>query len=287
MKNATRLLIFTDLDGTLLDYYTYSWEAALPGLNQLFLAQIPLVLCTSKTRDETIYFRGQMGLEDPFIVENGAAIYAPLGYFRQPISDKLDSGYEVLQFGCPYPKVRDFLIHTRKQLALQIVGFGDLDARGIQKLTGLPLHQAELSRRRLFNEPFYFLDKASEKRLPELEKLARKEKLRIIKGGRFYHLGGVHDKGHAVTMLIKLFRRNEPGDWISVAIGDSPNDRSMLENVQIPCLVKDHRNEYHPEIRSRLSPRLAGEIGPKGWNRVVLQVLQEYNLVQSASLDGS
>ena len=76
-----KLLIFTDLDGTLLDHYTYLWEDAIPALEKLFLFDIPVILCTSKTKDESVYFRGQIGLDHPFIVENGAAIYSPLGYF--------------------------------------------------------------------------------------------------------------------------------------------------------------------------------------------------------------
>ncbi|MFQ5696467.1 MAG: mannosyl-3-phosphoglycerate phosphatase, partial [Terriglobia bacterium] len=49
-----RLIVFTDLDATLLDHQTYSWAAAEPALRRLRLLGIPLVFCTSKTRAEVL-----------------------------------------------------------------------------------------------------------------------------------------------------------------------------------------------------------------------------------------
>ena len=38
------LLVFTDLDGTLLDHDDYGFEPALPALHRLAAAQVPLVI---------------------------------------------------------------------------------------------------------------------------------------------------------------------------------------------------------------------------------------------------
>jgi mannosyl-3-phosphoglycerate phosphatase len=40
--------VFTDLDGTLLDHETYSWEAARPALERLELSGILWILVTRK-----------------------------------------------------------------------------------------------------------------------------------------------------------------------------------------------------------------------------------------------
>jgi mannosyl-3-phosphoglycerate phosphatase len=72
------LVLITDLDGTLLDA-NYSCEAAFPALDLLKRLHIPLVLCTSKTRAEVEAVRHQLGNRDPFIVENGGALYVPDG----------------------------------------------------------------------------------------------------------------------------------------------------------------------------------------------------------------
>ena len=73
----TRLLVVTDLDGTLLDHETYSYAEAAPALAELRRRGIPLVLASSKTRAEMELLHAELGLSDPFICENGAAICTP------------------------------------------------------------------------------------------------------------------------------------------------------------------------------------------------------------------
>jgi predicted mannosyl-3-phosphoglycerate phosphatase (HAD superfamily) len=46
------IVIFTDLDGTLLDDSSYSFEPAHEALAEVRIRKIPLILCTSKTRAE-------------------------------------------------------------------------------------------------------------------------------------------------------------------------------------------------------------------------------------------
>ena len=48
------LIIFSDLDGTLLDHDDYRWQAADPALARLRAANIPLVLNSSKTVPEIL-----------------------------------------------------------------------------------------------------------------------------------------------------------------------------------------------------------------------------------------
>lgn len=272
------LIVVTDLDGTLLDHFTYFWEDAQPALNLLFLHNIPIIPCTSKTKDESIYYRGQIGLEHPFIIENGAAIYSPMGYFETPISEKSDGAYELIEFGIPYAVLREFLHRCKKELGVKLSGFGDLDSEKIQELTGLNYHLAELARRRNYNEPFYFLDEQSELKLNEIKKLASEQGLKLTKGGRFYHVSGAHDKGVSVKTLIDYFRKSYSEKIISIGIGDSLNDLSMLKNVTIPCLVKNGKGNYNQDVLEKISPRLADDIGPTGWNKVVLEILEEYDL---------
>src|SRR2546423_300740 len=70
-------VVFTDLDGTLLDAETYRYDAARQGLDRLREHAIPLIICTSKTRAEVEPLRNELGNTDPFIVENGGALYVP------------------------------------------------------------------------------------------------------------------------------------------------------------------------------------------------------------------
>ena len=88
-------VIFTDLDGTLLDE-NYSYEKAVPALKLVKKKNIPVIICTSKTGKETEEYRKKIGNEDPFIVEGGAAIVIPKEYFGfkfipQPFDSVLSS----------------------------------------------------------------------------------------------------------------------------------------------------------------------------------------------------
>jgi mannosyl-3-phosphoglycerate phosphatase len=65
-----RVLIFTDLDGTLLDS-SYSFNDALPALDLIRERAIPLIICSSKTRAEIEHYRKRLDNRHPFISENG------------------------------------------------------------------------------------------------------------------------------------------------------------------------------------------------------------------------
>lgn len=181
----TGLVIFSDLDATLLDHLTYSFQAALPALRQVKKRKIPVVLCTSKTRAETEDIARKLNLKHPFIVENGGAIFIPGGYFpgsfykkaRVKITRK--EGYEIIQLGVPYCHLRSVFKMMRKKIGLRMVGFGDLSLEEIATVTGLGQKEAELAARREYDEPF-FLENSPEYRL--LEKLRSLRVSRIEEG---------------------------------------------------------------------------------------------------------
>ena len=71
------VVIFTDLDGTLLDHETYGWKEAKPALNLCKALKVPLILVSSKTRAEMNLLRHELELTSPFISENGGGIFFP------------------------------------------------------------------------------------------------------------------------------------------------------------------------------------------------------------------
>ncbi len=168
----TGLVVFSDLDATLLDHQTYSFQAVLPALKKMKERNIPLVLCTSKTRAETEVIAGELGLKHPFIVENGGAIFIPEGYFPGSFYKKArvkvtrKEGYEVIQLGVPYRRLRSVFKMMRKKTGLKMVGFGDLSVKEIASVTGLGQKEAEMAARREYDEPF-FLENSFECRLIE------------------------------------------------------------------------------------------------------------------------
>ena len=96
-ESAPFPVIITDLDGTLLDHDTYSYEAAAHALAEITLRGIPLILNSSKTRSEIEELRERLLNDHPFVVENGAAVYSPIAYFEG--GGDVEGDYEVRRFG--------------------------------------------------------------------------------------------------------------------------------------------------------------------------------------------
>jgi mannosyl-3-phosphoglycerate phosphatase len=118
-----RLLIFTDLDGTLLDHDTYDFSPALPALAALRAAQVPLILCSSKTFAEMKYWGEVLDLHHPFISENGGALVVPKNYFIQlPETAAERDGHSLILTGVGYSALRNALVETPRT-HLPLVGF--------------------------------------------------------------------------------------------------------------------------------------------------------------------
>jgi mannosyl-3-phosphoglycerate phosphatase len=270
MKNGHRYVVFSDLDGTLLDHDSYSHEAAGPALEELRRRWIPLVFCTSKTRAEVEAARRDLGNQAPFIVENGAAIFIPRGYFRTAAAPSRNGeAYEILRLGVPYPQVVAALRRASARSGCKVRGFADMNTEEVARRCGLSRERAELAKRRDYDEPFVLLSE-SPAEIGGLLNQIEEEGLSWTRGGRFYHVRGRHNKGQAVRILTSLFRRADPG-VVTVGAGDGPNDISLLEAVDVPIWIPARHGRT--EARAGSAWRLAPCSGPRGWNQAVLQVL--------------
>ena len=250
-----KTIIFTDLDGTLLDHTTYSFEPAMPMLDYIKTNKIPLVIVTSKTKDEVLRIQKLLELKAPFIVENGAGIFMPS-----------KEGYEMVSMGFEYEYIRSCFLKYAK--SVPILGFFDMKDEEVASYTNLSIENASDARKRTFTEPFILED---ESRLAELQKMANADELDIVKGGRFYHLiTWGQDKANAIKFLINEYKKTSDEAFNTIALGDSANDLSMLQSVDTPVLIP------HPD-GSFMACNVEGVIkapfpGPKGWNTV----LKEY-----------
>jgi mannosyl-3-phosphoglycerate phosphatase len=259
------VIVFSDLDGTLLDRDDYSHDRALPALDLLDRHNIPLVLCTSKTRAEVQFHRRRLANRDPFVVENGGAVYVPEGYFPFPVDcDREDGGYRVIELGAPYQTLVGALVDLRNTTGVALRGFSDMSAGEVASLCGLPLDQAELAKQREYDEPFLIPDPDGAATVLDAAEIP------ITRGGRFYHASS-SDKGRAVSLLIDLFRRSHPGAR-TIGIGDATNDLPLLEAVDIPVVMPGADDGYDPGVTA---PRLryAEAPGPAGWNAVITELV--------------
>mgnify|MGYP001204753512 CR=1 FL=1 len=70
-----KIVIFTDLDGTLLHNETFKFENIRQYIQNLLSKNISIIPNSSKTKAEILNFCNELKAELPFIAENGAAIY--------------------------------------------------------------------------------------------------------------------------------------------------------------------------------------------------------------------
>jgi len=261
-------VVFTDLDGTLLDHETYSWDAARRALERLKNLRVPWVFVTSKTRAEVALWRSRLGNRHPFVVENGAAAFVPCHYFAFPIAGSFErDNYHVLEWGRKYGHLVACLKEASRHTRCRVRGFHEMTAAEISFMCDLPLEQAALAKLREYDEPFRVLDI---ERVGQLLHGIEQQGLRWTKGGRFWHITGENDKAIAVASLQHLFERAY-GPLQTIGLGDAANDASFLKLVKVPVLV---RSRGSAKLKAAVSRGILTEQpGPAGWNEAVLKMV--------------
>lgn len=258
------ILIFTDLDGSLLDHFGYQVEPADRLLAQLDNRQVPVIFCTSKTFSEVLELRTQLSNRHPFIVENGAAIYLPKDYFPTT-----PPGFQPSH----HP---DYLCHSFCEsrshwLALlstiendfpgQFIGFSALGTEGIMRTTGLTEARAAQANDRQHSEPLKWLGNDAQK--SRFIEVMTQNGANIEQGGRFLHVIGHCDKGRALNYLRHVYENQQTMPISSLAIGDGENDISMLEAADQAILI---RSPVHPFPTVNNEHLIKSQhYGPHGW----------------------
>jgi len=271
-----KLVIFTDLDGTLLDRNTYSFEPAQSALHLIRQKDIPLVLSSSKTRAEMEFYRRKLENGHPFISENGGAIFIPKDYFsfRFPYDRETD-WFFVLELGIFYSQIIDVLELIKKETGILIKGFSDLTEKEISSVCGLDIKEAVLAKKREYDEPFII--EGGEKEVELVKEKIEEKGMNYAWGGRFHHILGKNDKGKAVEIL-KEFYENQFFSIFTIGIGDSLNDLPMLSVVDRPVFLKGE-NSVSPEVLSPIQNfTIINGTGPQAWNEVILNIIKELEI---------
>jgi len=271
MTTTPKLIIFTDLDGALLDRETYSFEPAQPALHLIQEKKIPLIFASSKTRAEMEGYRRRMENNYPFVSENGGAIFIPKKTFPFPFSYERELGrYFVLELGTFYPQILRALEFIKKETGVRIRAFHELSDKELASLSGLSREEAALAKKREYDEPFVI-----EGGIEEIEIVRRKigeRGLNYVWGGRFHHILGKNDKGKAVEILKGLYKK-EFHAVVTVGVGDSLNDLPMLNVVDHPIFLKG-KEELLPDVVTQVrNLTLMEGTGPQAWNDAILDLL--------------
>lgn len=277
MYSAPIKLIFTDLDGSLLDHHSYSFKPATAILAKLEAQGIPVIPITSKTMAELLPLRALLNNQHPFIVENGAAIFIPKNYFSmQPEMSSTFEDFWVIENAQPRQTWLQLLHNNSDEFSGEYQTFNSIYAdqgiEGIAELTGLSSAMATLANRRQYSEPVHWTGTAVGKKLfvQKMQSLGAT----VLQGGRFLNIGGNTDKGRALIQLQKLYlQQAQQSSCETLAIGDSGNDVSMLEQASSALVIRSD-NHLPPPLTRTTNSAISTKIGPEGWAEGVADWLQ-------------
>jgi mannosyl-3-phosphoglycerate phosphatase len=266
------VLVFSDLDGTLLDHHSYSFAPALPMLEKLRNTKTPVIPCTSKTFAELTNLRKQIGLDGPFIVENGAAVYIPIGYLsKQPSGTKTRNGFWIKEFSKSRKYWLSVIDELKPRFGQNFNHFFNMSNNEIIAATGLSEIEAKLAASREYGEPILWLGNETSKAdfISAITELG----VTPLIGGRFLHLSGECDKGIALTWLTQQFQiEHNDKQYTSIALGDGQNDVAMLEAADIAVRILSPTNPP-PLLTRKTKVYTSQTYGPTGWAECLEEIL--------------
>lgn len=256
-------ILFTDLDGTLLDLKSHSFLQSISAIEQLKSQGMPIIFCSAKTRKEQEFYRESLRIKDPFIVENGSAIYIPKNYFSFSIdfNTYFTNDYEVIQLGEPVEGIRASIQKSREKMRLDFSLYNDLPVEDISMLRGLNVSSARRAMARDYSETILKGQTSN-----RFKKSLSGNGLKSIADSKFETVVSAQaNKGRAVDILTSLYEK-EFGKLTTYGVGDSIIDAEMLSNVDEPYLVQRNNGDWARLDNDRVR-NIVG-IGPLGWTRV-------------------
>lgn len=270
-------LIFTDLDGTLLDHHNYSASPADVLIAQLTADNIgQLIPVTSKTREELFVLRKSIPLDYSIgVTENGSVIDDRAGVLS---GAKSDAHTHIL--GVHYNDILAQIAALPIELRRHIDGFSTMSAAQIAAATGLPLADAQRASQREASEPFLW--SGTDEALADTQSLLAQAGVELQRGGRFYHLTGKATKAMAIRKIVSALSLQRPHQRIvSIALGDGPNDLGMIEAADYGVIMPNPDGVTISSAKNHV--RTAPHPGPKGWIVAVQNILAElgFNLRKS------
>lgn len=275
---STDYIVSTDLDGTLLDHHNYCWQAAQPAINTLSKHNIPIIFNTSKTLAETRQLQDEIGIAGPVIIENGSAlaiqdnILHALGLDTTGLNTQKSATLTIINFGCDRSEILAFIQSERTKNALALEGFNDWSTKEIAEKVNLPIESAELSAKKMYSEPFIWKD--SQEAFQQFNERAEKKGLKILQGGRFYHLLGKTNKAKPIEWLRDAIQNAHPNKIAPklICLGDNKNDIDMLNIADYPVCIKSPISDY-PSITNTHPVIYTTRYGPQGWNDAIAEII--------------
>ena len=272
MKNMLQKVVFTDIDGTLTNIFSGRYEGTDKMVAILKANNIPVILCSAKTRSEQNKIRTDLGLIDPFIVENGGAIIVPKNYFDLSSAyldrAKLEEEYIIIELGKSAKEIRTNLAEIKNKFKIEFKGVADVSMEELSKFATMPIDYAKRMAQREYGETILQIKNDD---ISLFMKIADNMGLNVIHGGRFLDITIGNDKGNAVNILVDLFRKKYHDQVEFFGVGDSANDAPMLKYMDVAMLVQRSDGSWQ-DLENKKIVKLKG-IGPEGWRSAFNKIM--------------
>ena len=265
MIENSSLWVVSDVDGTLMDH-SYDLTPAKETIIKLQKLSIPIILCTSKTASEVKVIRKELNLTDPYIVENGAAIYG----------ESLEKVNGQIILGKKYETLEEILNFISKEIDYKLIPLNNLTDQEATELTGLKGNSLNLMRDRHWSMPFLNPPSFLEERI---NISCKKFNVDIFKGNRMSHLLSTNsNKGKAINTL-KEYSNNQ--NIKIIGLGDSPNDLPLLLNSDIRIVIPgvDGPNLNLLDQLKDFKFTLANEPNGYGWKNEINKLLNKLEVI--------
>ena len=249
-------VVFTDLDGTLLEPDGSLEPEAGAEIRRLTADGVPVCPVTSKTSDELGELMGLLGLATPAGFENGAGAILP------------DGSVTLAPGSVPVDTLRTEAARLRERSKAPLRTLEELDDGELAAITELPFSRLGAVRRRRATLPLVVApgwDESLHAALPA------RPRLRLVRGNRFLHLQGDHDKTSVLTLLLSHL---PPATGIVVACGDSPNDIELLAAADLRVIVPSVAGPSPALVQRFPDALLAPLPHGRGWAATVRSILE-------------
>ena len=260
-----KILIFTDLDGSLLHRDNFKFDEIKDYLNLLISKGIFIITNTSKTEKEILEFHNELGSNLPYISENGAAI----------------KGLDLLNSNLPKELIlsreKDNLIKifeksVPENLQIKCKWLSKMNKKEQSLIFGLEDKKLKMALDRKYTIPFIFEGNKSEKN--ELVKIVKNKDLALQEGGRVINLTDKINKAKALQVFVRFFKKNNK-KVKTIAVGDNYNDLDMLKTSDFPCLVFNDKFTLDKIPINNLIT--TNKPSPQGWADVIKIALAKIN----------
>ena len=261
---TSKVIIFTDLDGTLLDRDTFKFDTILSYIKDLILKDVYIIPNSSKTRQEIENFNQELDENLSFVVENGAAIHN-LNLINSSFPEKISLSREINEI----IKIFEKKISNKFKSKCKYIKNLSVDKQ--MKVLGLPKEKIKSALNREYSMPLVYEGSKSDKM--ELFKSVNDIGLSLQEGGRVINLCDKVSKYQAMKNVVKVFKKITKEKLVTIGVGDNFNDLEMLKNSDIPCLV--FNDKFTLEKININNCLVSKKPAPEGWVEVVKLALEK------------